>query len=135
MLKGFRDFILRGNVVDLAVAVVIGAAFGTVVNALVKDFITPLIATIGGQPDFSTLSFTVNKSTFNYGAFVNAVITFLLIAAAVYFVVIVPMNRILEMRAKPAADVTTRECPECLSTIPRKAARCAFCTTTVIPAA
>jgi large conductance mechanosensitive channel len=135
MLKGFRDFILRGNVVDLAVAVVIGTAFGAVVMALVADFITPLIAAIGGKPDFGNLSFTVNKSKFQYGAFVNAVISFLLIAAAVYFVVVIPMNRILAMRAKPAADVTTRECPECLSTIPREATRCAFCTTMVTPAA
>ena len=99
MLKGFRDFIMRGNVVDLAIAVVIGAAFGAVVTALVEDFITPLIAAIGGQHDFSALTFTLNKSTFKYGAFINAVISFLFIAAAIYFLVVMPLNKLAERRA------------------------------------
>lgn len=99
MLKGFKEFILRGNVVDLAVAVVIGAAFGAVVNALVKDIITPIIAAIGGQPDFSSLTFTVNGSKFLYGEFINAVISFLIIAAAIYFIVVLPLNKIARRRA------------------------------------
>ena len=103
MLKGFKEFILRGNVVDLAVAVVIGAAFGAVVKALVADIITPVIAAIGGQPDFSSLKFTINKSTFQYGDFINAVITFLIIAAAIYFIVVVPLNAIAERRARRLA--------------------------------
>jgi large conductance mechanosensitive channel len=100
MLKGFKEFILRGNVVDLAVAVVIGAAFTAVVSALVADLITPLIAAIGGKPDFSTLSFHINGSTFLYGAFINAIISFLLIAAAIYFLVVLPLNKIAERRAE-----------------------------------
>ena len=103
MLKGFRDFIMRGNVVDLAVAVVIGAAFGNVVNAFVKDFITPLIAAIGGQPDFGKLSFTLNNSTFAYGDFINFLVTFLVIAAVVYFLVVVPLNKIAELRKRRLA--------------------------------
>jgi large conductance mechanosensitive channel len=130
MIKGFRDFILRGNVVDLAVAVVIGAAFGAVITAFVADIITPLIAAIFGQPDFSQLTFTINGSKFMYGAFINAVISFLLIAAAIYFVVIVPMNKLAERRARgqAPADATTKQCPECLSEIPAGAHKCAFCT-------
>ncbi len=135
MLKGFRDFILRGNVVDLAVAVVIGTAFGLVIMALVKDIITPIIAAIGGKPDFASLDFTVNGSTFRYGDFINAVIAFLLVAAAIYFVVVVPMQKFMERRARPATDISTRECPECLSTIPRGARRCSFCTAEVGTAA
>jgi large conductance mechanosensitive channel len=104
MLKGFRDFVMRGNVVDLAIAVVIGAAFGAVVTALVADFITPLLAAIGGQHDFSKLTFTWNKSTFKYGHFINAVISFVLIAAAIYFVVVVPLNKLAEMRARKVAS-------------------------------
>lgn len=100
MLKGFRDFIMRGNVVDLAIAVVIGAAFGAVITALVEDFITPLIAAIGGQQDFSALTFTVNNSVFKYGAFINAVVAFLFIAAAIYFFVVAPLNRMAERRAR-----------------------------------
>ena len=134
MLKGFRDFILRGNVVDLAVAVVIGAAFGAVVAAFVRDIITPLIAAIFGQPDFSLLEFTVNKSTFFYGSFINAVVTFVLVAAAVYFVVVVPMNKLAERRAR-GQDPTTRECPECMSEIPIAARRCPHCTSELAPAA
>ena len=133
MIKGFRDFILRGNVVDLAVAVVIGAAFGAVVTAFVKDIITPLIAAIFGQPDFSALKFTINSSTFFYGSFINAVVSFLLIAAAVYFVVVVPMNKLAERRAR-GQDPTTKECPECLSEIPIGARRCPQCTSDLSPA-
>ncbi len=130
MLRGFRDFILRGNVVDLAVAVVIGAAFGAVVAAFVTDLITPLIG-IPGKLDVANAKFSVNGSVFRYGAFINAVITFILVAAAIYFAVVVPMNKVLARRAKPAADVTTRECPECLSSIPKRATRCSFCTTSL----
>jgi large conductance mechanosensitive channel len=135
MLKGFRNFILRGNVVDLAIAVVIGTAFGAVVMALVKDLLTPLIAAIVGKPDFSSLSFTINNSRFLYGDVVNAVISFVAIALVVYYVVVVPMNRIAELRAQPAVEVTTRECPECVSSIPKAARRCSFCTAQVTPIA
>ncbi len=129
MIKGFRDFILRGNVIDLAVAVVIGAAFGAVVTAFVADIITPLIAAIFGKPDFSRLSFTINKSHFLYGSFFNAVVSFLLIALAVYFVIVVPMNKVNERRARgqAPAEPTVKQCPECLSEIPVAAKRCAFC--------
>jgi len=133
MIKGFRDFILRGNVVDLAVAVVIGAAFGAVVTAFVRDIVTPLIAAIFGQPDFSALKFTINSSTFLYGSFINAVVSFVLIAAAVYFVVVVPMNSLAERRAR-GQDPTTKECPECLSEIPVGARRCPQCTSELSPA-
>ena len=130
MLKGFRQFLLRGNVVDLAVAVVIGAAFGAVVTALVKDLLTPLIAAIFGKPDFSSLQFTVNKSTFLYGDFINALISFILIAAAVYFLVVAPMNHLVARlhRGEAPPDPTTKKCPECLSEIPIAARRCANCT-------
>ena len=130
MIKGFRDFILRGNVVDLAVAVVIGAAFGAVITAFVADIITPLIAAIFGKPDFSSLTFTINSSKFLYGSFINAVVSFLLIALAVYFVIVVPMNRVAELRARGKApeDTSTKQCPECLSEIPVAAKKCAFCT-------
>lgn len=104
MIKGFREFIMRGNVVDLAVAVVIGAAFKAVVDALVADIITPIVAAIGGQPDFSSLTFTIHKSKFFYGAFINAVIAFLLVAAALYFVVVLPLNKIAERRAARVAQ-------------------------------
>jgi large conductance mechanosensitive channel len=133
MLKGFKEFILRGNIVDLAVAVVIGIAFGAMVNALVKDLITPLIAAIFGKPDFSSLSFTINSSKFLYGEFINAVIAFVLIAAAVYFVIVVPMNALAARRAK-GQDPTTRECPQCLSEIPVGARRCPHCTSELSPA-
>ena len=134
MLKGFRDFILRGNVVDLAVAVVIGAAFGALVTALVKDLITPLIAAILGKPDFSALTFTIHKSKFLYGDFINALIAFLSIAAVIYFFVVQPLNK-LTARLKPGkpVDEVTRSCPECLSDIPSAARRCAFCTAEVSP--
>ncbi len=129
-MKGFKSFLLRGNVIDLAIAIVIGVAFGAVIAALVKDMITPLIAAIGGKPDFSSLSFTINNSRFLYGDFINAIIAFMIIAAVVYFLVIVPLNRMMErVSPQPKADVKTRECPECLSTVPLAASRCAFCTT------
>jgi large conductance mechanosensitive channel len=129
MLKDFRQFLLRGSLVDLAVAVVIGAAFGAVVAALVKDIITPLIAAIGGQPDFSGLDFTINKSRFAYGDFFNAILTFIIIAAVVFFFVVKPVNKLLErMQTGEAVDEETRECPACLSQIPYAARRCAFCT-------
>jgi large conductance mechanosensitive channel len=130
MLKGFKQFLLRGNVVDLAVAVVIGGAFGAVVAALVKDLLTPLIAAIVGKPDFSAIEFTVNGSKFLIGDFVNAVISFLLVSAAIYFFVVAPMNMIVERRRRgePPPDPTTKKCQECLSEIPIAAHRCAFCT-------
>lgn len=133
MLKGFRQFVLRGNVIDLAVAVVIGGAFGAVVTALVKDLLTPLIAAIGGQPDFSVLAFTVNGSKFLIGDFVNAVVSFLMVAAAIYFFIVAPMNAIMarSRRGEAPPDPTTKKCPECMSDIAIAAKRCAFCTSTV----
>ena len=130
-MKGFKQFIMRGNVLDLAVAVVMGAAFGAVVTALVKDLITPLIAAIVGKPDFSAIQFEVNASKFLIGDFINALVSFLLIGAAVYFFVVLPMNALIARlrRGETPPDPTTRECPECLSTIPIAARRCAFCTT------
>ncbi len=133
MLKGFKDFILRGNVVDMAVGVVIGASFGTVVNGIVKDLLTPLVAAIFAAPDFSALSFTVNGSKFLYGDFLNALIAFLVVAASVYFFVVMPIN-ILTAKTKknpPPAESTTRKCPECLNEIPIGAKRCGFCTSIV----
>jgi large conductance mechanosensitive channel len=128
MLKGFKQFVLRGNVVDLAVGVVIGAAFGTVVTALVKDLITPFIAAIARTPDFSGLAFALNGSKFMYGDFINALISFFLVSAAVYFFVVTPMNLLISrMRKEPPADPATKKCPECLSEIPKDAKRCAFC--------
>jgi large conductance mechanosensitive channel len=133
MFKDFKQFILRGNVVDLAVAVVVGAAFGAVVTALVKDFVTPLIAAIGGQPDFSELTFTLNGSKFMYGDFLNAIISFLLISTVIFFFVVQPINHMLKRAArnKTSEDPTEKKCPECLSTINIKATRCAFCTSKV----
>jgi large conductance mechanosensitive channel len=129
MLKGFRDFILRGNVMDLAVAVVIGAAFGAVVTALVGDVITPLIAAIVHKPDFSSLVLDINGGKIKYGDFLNAVISFLLIAAAVYFFVVLPVNALMNRFKKPVPVVppATKACPECLSDIPLAARRCAHC--------
>ena len=128
MLKGFRQFLLRGNVVDLAVGVVIGAAFGALVTAFVKDLLTPLIAAVAGKPDFSALSFTVNGAKFAYGDFLNMVISFLLISAAVYFCVIVPVNRLVSRaHREPPADPATKKCPECLMEIPIDARRCGHC--------
>ena len=134
-MKGFKQFILRGNVLDLAVAVVIGAAFGAVVTALVKDLLTPLIAAIVGKPDFSAIQFEVNASKFLIGDFINALVSFLLIAAAVYFFVVLPVNALMARirRGEAPPDPTTKECPECLSTIPIAARRCAFCTSPVTP--
>jgi len=128
-MKGFKQFLLRGNVVDLAVGVVIGAAFGAVVAALVKDLLTPLIAALVKQPDFSGLSFTLNGSKFLYGEFINALLSFLIIATAVYFFVVLPINALIaRVRKEPvSADPTTRKCPECLSEVPIDARRCAFC--------
>jgi len=135
-MKGFKQFLLRGNVVDLAVGVVIGAAFGTVVAAFVKDLLTPFIAAIVKQPDFSNLSFTINGSKFLYGEFVNALVSFLIIAAAVYFFVVLPINALIaRTRKEPVpADPTTRKCPECLSEVPIQARRCAFCTVEMVAA-
>ncbi len=133
MIAGFRDFILRGNVVDLAVGVVIGGAFGTLVSSMVKDILTPFIAAIAKQPDFSALTFTINGSRFMYGEFLNAVIAFLIVAAAIYFFVVLPMNKVLARIKKPeqSAAPTTKNCPECMSNIPLAAKRCAHCTSQV----
>jgi large conductance mechanosensitive channel len=134
MLREFRSFILRGNLVDLAVAVVIGTAFTAVVNALVKDIVTPLIAAVGGEPNFGNLAFTINDSRFAYGDFLNALLTFLIVAAVMFFLVIKPVNILLEQfRTEPEVQAPTRPCPECLSQIPRPASRCAFCTAAVSP--
>ncbi|MGH9513477.1 MAG: large conductance mechanosensitive channel protein MscL [Terriglobales bacterium] len=129
MLSGFKQFILRGNVVDMAVGVVIGAAFASVVGAFTKDLLTPLIAAIVGKPDFSAISFTVHGSVFALGDFINVLVAFLLVAAAVYFFVITPVNALVaRMRKAPTpADPTTKKCPECQSEIPINARRCAHC--------
>ena len=130
MIKGFKEFLLRGNVIDLAVAVVIGGAFGAVVAALVKDLLTPLIAAIVGKPDFSAIVFTVNGSQFLIGDFINNVLSFVLVAAAIYFFVVTPVNMMVERRRRGQAplDPTTKKCTECLSEVPIAARRCAFCT-------
>ena len=137
LLKEFRAFLFRGNVVDLAVAVVLGTAFGLVIKALVADLLTPIIALIFGQPDFGALSFTINSSHFLYGDFINNLITFGSVAAAIFFFVVKPMSSMAARRAKgevePEAD--TRPCTECLSEIPKAARRCAFCTATQAPVA
>lgn len=128
MLKGFKQFIVRGNVVDLAVGVVIGAAFGTLVTALVQDILTPLIAAVVKAPDFSTLAFTIRGSRFMIGHFINAVFSFFLVAAAVYFFVVTPMNALLvRMKKEQPVDPTTKKCAECLSEIPLSAKRCSHC--------
>ncbi len=134
MLDGFKKFILRGNVVDMAVGVVIGAAFGAVVTELTKAFLTPLIALLVGKPDYSNLKFTVRTTTFPVGEFANACISFLLIAAAVYFFVVVPINWLMARMHKddPVAPPSTRKCPECLSEIPIEAKRCSHCTQPVM---
>jgi large conductance mechanosensitive channel len=132
-MSGFRKFILRGNVVDLAIAVVIGAAFTAIVQALVKDLITPIIGVFGGVPDFSALTFTINNSRFLIGDFINAVLSFIVIGAVVYYFVVVPVGRLLDrFSPTPAPPAPTRECPECLSKIPAKARRCAFCTAVLV---
>jgi large conductance mechanosensitive channel len=132
-MKGFREFILRGNVVGLAVAFVIGGAFGVLVQGFVKDIITPLLAIPGSGQDFSSYTFTVGHGTFHYGDVINLVIAFVVIAAAVYFALVLPMEKLEARRAGPATEETTRECPECLSNIPRAARRCAFCAEPVAP--
>jgi large conductance mechanosensitive channel len=130
----FRQFLLRGSVVDLAVGVVIGAAFGAVVTSLVKDIITPIVAMIFGKADFSNLTFTINHSVFRYGSFLTAVVSFLLIATAVFWLVVLPVNRLMSaLRTEPPVDVHTRTCPECLSEVPKEARRCAFCTSELEP--
>lgn len=130
MLKDFKQFIMKGNVVDLAIGVVIGVAFGAVVTALVKDLVTPLISAFGGQPDFSGLSFSINDSKFMYGDFINALLSFLIVAAVIFFFVVKPLNKLQERTAKnnTPQDPTEKKCPECLSEIPKLAKRCMFCT-------
>ena len=129
-MKGFKQFLLRGNVLDLAVAVVMGAAFGAVVTALVKDLLTPVIAAVVGKPDFSNIVFEVNGSKFLIGDFINSVVSFVLIGAAVYFFVVLPVNTLMARikRGEAPPDPTTKNCPECLSQVPIAARRCAFCT-------
>ena len=134
-VKGFRDFLLRGNLVDLAVAVVIGAAFTALVTSFVANFITPLIAAVGGESNFSDLTFTINGSHFRYGLFINALISFLISAAVVYFFVVKPFSTLLERYMPKKETGPTRSCPECLSDIPVAARRCSFCTSEVEPAA
>jgi large conductance mechanosensitive channel len=134
MLSEFKAFVLRGNVIDLAVAVVLGAAFGAVITAFVTDIITPILGAIGGKPNFSSLTFTINGSVFYYGSFINAVIAFLSIAAAIFFFVVKPINHLQARRTGQDGPPTTRPCPECLSEIPVAAMRCAFCTTEVAAA-
>lgn len=132
MFEEFKTFLLRGNVVDLAVGVVIGVAFASVVDSLVADIITPVLGAIGGEPDFSSLTFSINDSRFFYGNFINNVLSFVIIAAAVFFLVVVPVNKLMErMKTERPADATTRDCPQCLSAIPAAARRCAFCTSEV----
>lgn len=132
MLKEFKQFLLRGNVVDLAVGVVVGAAFGTIVSALVSDLLTPLISAIAKVPDFGGLSFTINDSQFMYGHFINALISFVLVAASVFFFVVKPMNLLISRSKKEAPlDPTTKKCAECISEIPLNAKRCAYCTSVV----
>ncbi len=135
VLREFKAFLLRGNFVDLAVGVVIGVAFGGVVTAFVKDLITPLIAAAGAKPDFANLFFTVNRSRFLYGDFVNAVLSFVIIAVVVFFFVVVPVNRMvaLSQRGQERPAPTTRECTECLSKIPLRARRCAYCASPQVP--
>jgi len=133
-MGGLKKFLLRGNLVDLAVAVVIGLAFAAVVTAFVADLITPLIAAIGGKPNFANLTFTVNHSKFFYGSFINALISFLVIAAVIYFLVVLPVSKLVSMSDKAEA-ATEKECPECLSKIPLAASRCMYCTSVVAPAA
>jgi large conductance mechanosensitive channel len=135
LVKEFRTFLLRGNLIDMAVGIVVGIAFAALVSALVKDLITPIVAALAGKHDFSALSFTIHGSRFLYGDFINAVVSFVSIAAAVFFFVVKPVNVLIaRMRTEPPADETVRACPECLSEIPRAARRCAFCTTEVAAA-
>ena len=131
-MKGFREFLTRGNLLELAVAVIIGTAFTAVVTAIVKDLITPLIAAIWRQPNFSTLTFTVHGSKFLYGDFINALIAFVIIALVVYFLIVLPMAKLI-MRLERNKEATERDCPECLSSIPLAATRCKYCTVEVAP--
>jgi large conductance mechanosensitive channel len=132
ILKDFKQFLLRGNVVDLAVGIVIGTAFGAMIAALVADLLTPLIAAIFGKQDFSALTFTIHHSHFLYGAFLNSLFAFVTVATAVFFFVVRPVNALMvRRRTEPPVDETTRACPECLSDIPVEARRCAFCTAVV----
>jgi large conductance mechanosensitive channel len=133
VLQGFKQFLLRGNVIDLAVAVVMGGAFGAVVAALVKDLLTPIIASIMGAPDFSAVKFTVNGAQFLVGDFINTIVSFLMISAGVYFMVVAPMNRLMARlrRGEKLPDPTTKKCAECLSDVPIGARRCAFCTSSL----
>ena len=133
VLNDFRSFLLRGNLVDLAVAVVIGTAFAALVKALVADILTPIIALIFGKPNFGELTFSINSSHFLYGDFINNLITFVSVAAAIYFFVVVPVEA-LNVRRKRGASPETRDCPECLSEVPAKATRCAYCTAQIAPA-
>jgi large conductance mechanosensitive channel len=134
LLDEFKEFLIRGNLVQIAVGIVIGLAFTALVNAFVEDLITPLIAAIGGQRDFSALDFTINDSTFRYGHFINALIAFIMIAAVVFFFVVKPVNILVSRtRREPPLDPAERKCPECLSVIPVEARRCAFCTAIVTP--
>jgi large conductance mechanosensitive channel len=132
-MAGFKKFLLRGNVVDLAVAVIIGAAFGALVSAFTTDLLTPIIAAIAGKPNFASLQFTIHHSAFLYGAFLNAVITFVILAAVVYYFVVLPIGALLD-RYKPAPDepTPTADCPHCMSSIPMVASVCAFCTRDVV---
>lgn len=132
MFKGFKEFILKGNVIDMAVGVVVGVAFGNVVTALVKDLVTPLIGIFGKSPDFSAIHFTINGSKFMIGDFINILISFLTIAAVIYFAIVLPMNRVVKkMQSGKSEDPTEKVCPECLSSIPLKAKRCKYCTAVV----
>jgi large conductance mechanosensitive channel len=132
-VKGFRQFLMQGNLIELAIAVVIGTAFTAIVTAIVKDLITPLIAAIGGKPNFGRLQFTVHNSTFAYGDFVNALVSFLIIAAVVYYLIVAPVGRLTTRLTRNRA-ATERDCPECLSAIPVAATRCKYCTAVVTPA-
>ncbi len=132
-MKGFRAFLLRGNVIDLAVAVVVGVAFNAVVQALVQDLITPLVAAVAGKQDFSSLTISIGSlATISYGKFLNALISFVLISAVVYFLIVAPMSKLMALTVRKK-EATERECPECLSQIPVKATRCKYCTATVPP--
>lgn len=129
-MRGFKQFLMRGNVIDLAVAVVIGAAFNAIVQSFVADLLTPLISAFGGLPDFSSLKVTIGRSSFMYGNFINALVSFLMVAGVVYFLVVKPYTHLRD-RTAAKAESKTRECPECLSEIPKAASRCAFCTAQV----
>ncbi len=137
MLQGFKKFIMKGNVVDLAVAVVMGVAFGAVVTSFVTNLLTPLISAVAGKPDFSAWKLVVGNSQFLYGDFLNALLSFLFVAAAVYFFVVLPMNTLADLHKKPEPPTvpTTKQCPECLSEIPLAARRCAFCTSLLVSGA